>query len=100
MRKIVGCFMEIISRDQVARSVDLGACADEPATLLSVTEKNIPQVHYSHYDHATCARYVCRGGAFPLAADSDLNDEIDFERGPKWKIRGDQGAAGVKAALA
>jgi hypothetical protein len=36
----------------------------------------------------------------PLAADSDLNDEINFERGPKWKIRGDQGAAGVKAALA
>jgi hypothetical protein len=31
--------------------------------------------------------------------DSDLNNEINLERGPKWKIGGDKGAAGVKAAL-
>ena len=36
----------------------------------------------------------------PLALDGDFDNEINFERGPKWKIRGDQGAAGVKAALA
>ena len=34
------------------------------------------------------------------ACRRDLNNEINFERGPKWKIRGDEGAAGVKAALA
>src|SRR5947209_2706249 len=39
-------------------------------------------------------------GALPGSRRSHLNDEIDFERGPKWKIRGDQRAAGVKAALA